>query len=271
MLIEKLDRKDHEKTRPLYEECFPEDSKRFVDYYYSYKATDNEIYVAREGDRILSMIHLNPYRMQVGDQVQTLHYMVAVCTAKKYRSRGLMGELMNHVLDVMYDRGEAFTFLMPITEELYERFDFVTAYRQPYYRLEHPVLWQRELEDLGYRFEKAIELDCADIAKKSQSLLSRRYDIYAVRNAYYYETLLHEQKAEKGGIMTVWYDGKMIGSYLYDREDGLSIREPLVEKKHEQKVFSALRKTKETKIMTRVLCRENLGVPLKNMYLNEIV
>ncbi len=271
MLIEKLDKKEHEKTRPLYEECFPEDSRRFVDYYYSYKATDNEIYMARKGKEIAAMVHLNPYRMQIGDKVQTLHYIVAVGTAKKYRGQGCMDALMNYVLDLMYDRGEAFTFLMPVSEELYERYDFVTAYRQPYYTLEHPIVWQRELEDSGFSFVKASELDCADIAKKSQALLARRYDIYAVRNAYYYETLLQEQKAQKGGIMTVWYDDKMIGSYLYDREDGFEIREPLVEKKYERQVFGQLRKIRETKLMTRVLVRENLEIPLKNMYLNEIV
>lgn len=271
MLIEKLNKKEHEKTRPLYEECFPEDSRRFVDYYYSYKATDNEIYVAREDKRIVAMVHLNPYRMQIGNKVQTLHYIVAVGTAKKYRGKGYMDALMNHVLDLMYDRGEAFTFLMPVSEELYERYDFVTTYRQPYYTLEHPVVWQRELEGEGFEFVKASELDCADIAKKSQALLGRRYDIYAVRNAYYYETLLQEQKSQKGGIMTIWYDGKMIGSYLYDREKGMEIREPLVEKKYERQVFGVLKKVRETKLMTRVLCRENLEIPLKNLYLNEIV
>ena len=271
MLIEQLDKREHEKTRALYEKCFPKDSQRFVDYYYSYKATDNEIYVIREDKNIVSMIHLNPYRMQVGDKVQTLHYIVAVGTAPKYRGKGYMDALMNYVLDLMYDRGEAFTFLMPVDEELYERYDFVTTYLQPYYTLEHPVIWQRELEDTGYEFVKLSELDCAELAKKSQQLLSRRYDIFSVRNAYYYETLLEEQKAEKGGIMTIWYDGKLIGSYLYDREKGLEIREPLIEKKHERQVFGALTKTRDTKLMTRVLCRENLEVPLKNLYLNEIV
>ena len=271
MLVEKLDRREHEKTRPLYEECFPEDSKRFVDYYYSYKATDNEIYVIRDGDKIVSMIHLNPYRTQIGGRVATLHYIVAVATAKAYRHRGYMDQLMNHVLSVMYDRGEPFTYLMPVSEDLYSRYDFLMVYRQPHFIVEHPVIWQRGLEEAGYTLRKAIEPDCSDIAKKSSSLLSRRYDIYSIRNAFYYETLLQEQKAQKGGIMMIWYDDKLIGSYLFDREKGYKIREPLVEKKHEKAVFSELKICGRTGIMARVLCRENLAVPLKNMYLNEIV
>ncbi len=271
MLVEKLDKREHEKTRPLYEECFPEDTKRFVDYYYSYKATDNEIYVLRDGNEIISMIHLNPYRMQIGGSVRTLHYIVAVATAEKYRGQGCMDQLMTHVLNVMYDRGEPFTYLMPVSEELYERYDFVTVYRQPHYKLDHPVIWQRSLEDAGYTFRKAIEPDCADLAKKATSLLSRRYDIYAIRNAFYYETLLQEQKAQKGGIMMILYDDKLIGSYLYDRENGYRIREPLAEKKHEKALFPELRICEQTNLMVRVLCRENMPVPMRNLYLNEIV
>ena len=271
MLVEKLQKKEHELTRALYEECFPEDSGRFVDYYYSYKATDNEIYVIRDGKKIVSMVHLNPYRMQVGSHVETLHYIVAVGTAKAYRGRGFMDKLMSYVLDVMYDRGESFTFLMPVSEGLYEKYDFVTVYRQSYYKVEHPVIWQRGLEEAGYSFRKAIEPDCADLAKKASALLSRRYDIYAIRNAYYYETLLEEQKAQRGGIMMIEHDDKLIGMYLYDREEGFEIREPLIEKKYERTVFGALQRCHQTNMMVRVLCRENLSVPMKNLFLNEIV
>ena len=271
MLVEKLQKREHEKTRGLYEECFPDQTKRFVDYYYSYKATDNEIYVIRDGQKIISMIHLNPYRMQVGGSVYTLHLISAAATAKGYRGCGCMDMLMKHVLDVMYDRGEPFTYLIPDQEELYEKYDFVTVYRQPHYLLEHPVIWQRELEEAGYTLHRAIEPDCFDVAKKSASLLSRRYDIYAIRNAYYYETLIEEQKAGRGGVMMIMQDDKLIGSYLYDREKGYRIREPLVEKKHEKAVFGALKKTGSTNVMVRVLVRENLEIPLKNLYLNEIV
>ena len=271
MLVEKLDRKENEKTRALFEECFPHYSKRFVDYYYSYKATDNDIYVIRDGKKIAAMLHLNPYRMQVGNHVETLHHITAMGTAKKYRGQGLMDHLMNHALDLMYDRGESFTYLTPTDEELFEKYDFVTVYRQPGYSLEHPVIWQREMEEAGYTFRKAIEPDCADIAKKASSLLARRYDIYAIRNAFYYETLLEEQRAKKGGIMMIYHDDRLAGFYLYDREKGMRIREPLIEKKYEKAVFGDLKVSQTQNVMVRVLCRENLSVPMKNLYLNEIV
>ena len=46
MKVRHLEQTEHGLTRPLYEEVFSEDSKRFVDYYYTEKTKDNQIYVA---------------------------------------------------------------------------------------------------------------------------------------------------------------------------------------------------------------------------------
>ena len=53
--------------------------------------------------------------------------------------------------------------------------------------------------------------------------------------------------------------------------EGFEIREPLIEKKYERTVFGALQRCHQTNMMVRVLCRENLSVPMKNLFLNEIV
>ena len=75
MLVEKLQKKEHELTRALYEECFPEDSGRFVDYYYSYKATDNEIYVIRDGKKIVSMVLIR--RAMKSVSTKPLHWNIS--------------------------------------------------------------------------------------------------------------------------------------------------------------------------------------------------
>lgn len=47
-MIRKLDRLEHAKTRALWETVFTEDPKKFLDYYYSVKTMENEIYVVEE-------------------------------------------------------------------------------------------------------------------------------------------------------------------------------------------------------------------------------
>ena len=43
-MIRKLEQEEHKKTRKLWEEIFCEDSKKFLDYYYSVKTKENEIH-----------------------------------------------------------------------------------------------------------------------------------------------------------------------------------------------------------------------------------
>ena len=89
-------------TRPLYEECFPEDSDSFVDYYYREKTRDNRILVmegpgsagAEAGAGIQVMLHLNPFLFRFGRAEQQLNYIVAVATAPKARKQGRLFRVM---------------------------------------------------------------------------------------------------------------------------------------------------------------------------------
>ena len=62
-MISYLEQQEKCLSRALYEEMFPEDEAEFVDAYYRYKIPDNEILVLKEEEKLLSMLHLNPYRL----------------------------------------------------------------------------------------------------------------------------------------------------------------------------------------------------------------
>ena len=107
MKVRHLEQTEHGLTRPLYEEVFSEDSKRFVDYYYSEKTKDNQIYVAEEDGGIQAMLHLNPYELNVNGMKKKANYIVAVATRKSYRGRGFMKALLETALKDMYREGES--------------------------------------------------------------------------------------------------------------------------------------------------------------------
>ena len=138
MEVRKLEQNEHRDTRSLYEEVFSEDSASFVDYYYSEKTKDNQIYAVEEDEGIRAMLHLNPYRIWVNGSVKDMNYIVAVATQEEYRKRGYMAALLKRSLKDMYEAGEAFTFLMPASERIYLPFDFRTVYEQDrkFYRKE---------------------------------------------------------------------------------------------------------------------------------------
>ena len=58
-------------------------------------------------------------------------------------------------------------------------------------------------------------------------IFSGQWQVCAVRDAAYYQTMVMEQQSEKGGVRLIRQDGGIKGMYAYAAEAGLEIREPL--------------------------------------------
>ena len=218
--VRKLEKREHIRSRKLWEKVFTEDSTEFLDYYYSVKTSENEIYVIEDAGEIVSMIHLNPFQMRIGDEVHKTQYIVAVATDEKYRRQGLMAKLLNHVLQVMTDRGEPFTFLMPAKESIYTPFGFRFVYEQAYDRMTG-VAYGNEIS-----FREAKGEDCQEIANFVNEYL-KAYDITTWRTAEYYQMILEEQKSENGGILLAIEKECISGVFCYAKEMEYELREPI--------------------------------------------
>lgn len=285
MILRKLEQQVHYKTRKLWEKVFTEDTPEFLDYYYSVKTKDNEIYVIEEDDKIVSMLHLNPYQMRIKDKLYKTHYIVAVATDTRYRKRGYMAKLLNHAMQVMQDRGEPFTFLMPAAEAIYKPFGFEFVYEQK----QGTIIGKADKDD-AIDFVKAKETDCQEIADFANEFL-KDYDVVAWRDASYYETLLAEQASENGGILLAKKRGKIVGVFCFVEShisDGkqIEIHEPLCGQKEisqnavyyltgneTQEVFcTGYGETTKPMIMAKVL-QPDFKKDLKNLkvFLNEVV
>lgn len=277
----KLRLEEHWKTRKLWEEVFVQDTQEFLDYYYSVKVKENEIYVMEDGDKIISMLHLNPYEMRVKEQVYKTHYIVAVATDAAYRKHGYMASLLNYAMQVMKDRGEPFTFLMPASEAIYKPFGFEFIYTQS--RV-HVV--GKASEDGCLEVRKANESDCDEMACFANEFL-KRYDIVTRRSAAYYRTLLQEYASENGGVLIAKRNEKIVGIFCLAKREQYECQEPLFEREEDlqhviysltgnetDSVFCLGYGTEPTKpiIMAKILQPE-FQCDLKNakVFLNEVV
>lgn len=167
---------DRKFSRELYETVFAEDTKKFVDYYYEYKIRDNRILVLEEDDRLVSMLHLNPYTLIVNGYEVKSNYIVAVATLKDYRHRGYMRLLLTKALCDMAEQKMPFTFLMPASESIYAPFDFV---------------WICPHTELPKRVE-AMDAD------GQNRYLASRYQMFCKRDERYMENRRAERTAEEG-------------------------------------------------------------------------
>ncbi len=166
-------------TRALYQAAFPEDTERFVDFYYQYKTRDNQILVLEQDGQIVSMLHRNPYTMIMNGYEFLADYIVAVATEKAFRHQGCMRKLLEKALNDMADQGMPFTFLMPASESIYAPFDFV---------------WICPYTELPMRVARMS-------AEAQNRYLAGRYQMFCKRNARYMENLQAERIAETGEAM----------------------------------------------------------------------
>ena len=279
MKLRKLRKEEHIRTRELWEQIFTEDSKEFLDYYYTVKTKDNEIYVIEDAEKIISMIHLNPFQMRVNDKICQTHYIVAVATDEKYRRQGLMAKLLNYVLQLMKDRGEPFTFLMPASEAIYRPFGFEFIYEQ----IQGNVFGKKVQDNV--EFLEANEIDCENIAEYANGKL-KEYDVVTVRDAAYYRMILKEQQSEKGGILIAKKQQDIVGVFCYAREKELELREPIFDQtsilehavwylcgeKDGNAICYGYGENAKPMIMAKVLNPQD-GIDLKNgkVFLNEVV
>lgn len=241
MEVRLLKQQEHGKTRLLWEKVFQEDSKAFLDYYYFFKTRENSVYVVEEDEKIRSMLHLNPFLIQVGEGQFDVRYIIAVATEESYRKRGYMGMLLRKAMQAMYQEKQPFTFLMPAAEAIYTPYDFRFVYDQNVWK--YTVVEKQEQKSLPVS-EAGIG-DGADLAAFFMEYFSERFQIYAVRDEQYYQTMLFEQQSENGGIAILKRSEKIVGCFLYGDEDGLEIREPLYLKEYETEFWAAVGKVCE--------------------------
>ncbi len=210
MEIRKLKKEEHKDTRKLYEEIFTEDSESFVDYYYTEKTRDNDIYVVCEEGEICAMLHLNPYRLMVNGNEKPAHYIVAVATKESCRRRGYMAALMHRALRDMYAAGEAFTYLMPAAEEIYLPHGFRTIYEQKKEFCPDCLEGKEE----GIVFRKAEEEELKELSEAIEAYLKEHFQVYAKRDKAYYSRLAKEGASEGGRLIIGEKDGNITGCLI---------------------------------------------------------
>lgn len=210
-------------TRPIWESIFKEDTPKFLDYYYDYyccydKSSKNNLILCKysddSSDNIISMLHLNSYRVSLNKNIFDINYIVAVATLEKHRKKGYMSQLLINSFNQMYNQKMPFTFLRPAKDEIYLPFGFTYIYNHKLLELVNSD--ELIFEDINFENLKDFDL-LAGLT--NNYFINNYYSTYCVRNREYMLTLLHEVKSENGRI-TKMYEGSisednLIGYYVF--------------------------------------------------------
>lgn len=212
--IRYLKPEEKEKARALWSQAFFEDSEEFDNYYFTEKIKENQILVKEEDGRIISMVHLNPYKIRLKKQVCEINYVVGVATDKDRRHKGHMKDLLCRMLQDGWKRGEPFTFLMPADKAIYEPFGFRFIYDKAHGK-------RKDLIDMGIteKHQAAAEL-IEDDEKLDQTAcfmdqwLSRRFQVFSIRDRAYVKNLMKELASEDGQVTFFFKEDSQSGELL---------------------------------------------------------
>ena len=179
-ILKKLKPEERGLTRTLWEQVFTEDTKEFLDYYYTEKTKNNEIYVIETDHDIRAMMQLNPYVIQMGKKAVESRYIVAVATEPLYRHRGYMAELLSKTARDLYQLKMPFFFLMPASEKIYYPHNYRFIYAADVWSAKgtdgEELTIQKIVElqnDSGVRLRKAEEKDCKKLGDFAEEVLKK--------------------------------------------------------------------------------------------------
>lgn len=216
-------KKEMQPIYEMYQKIF-DDPEQFAKYYFDEVYKTNKVLLAKEDQKILGMIHLNPYNIKTGNKTYRLNYIVAVAVWKEYRRQGIMAAMLKKCLNDMHKQKQPFTYLMPANRAYYEpfQFTFVMDWRES---LIHNVF--ENTQDAKLQESKIIKVKEEDYGQIEEFLeqFMKSYKIYTIPDKRYLKRLSKESQSGDGDLMAYYEKGQLKGVFAESfEEDEVYIR-----------------------------------------------
>ncbi len=189
-------------TRVLWDKCFSEEDKRFVDFYFEKRYNENDnIFIEKDG-KVVSALQLISYPFSYYGKTIGCSYLSGCCTDPDYRSQGLMNDLIIKALKQAKNNGACFAALIPASESLFNYYagtNFVTTFDYSKIRIN---LSQQVNETTSQQVSNSVISDFQQLIANSQQPTSDFYEVYEYFN--------NKMKARNCCIQHNEYDFKVI-------------------------------------------------------------
>ena len=208
-----LSETEYELSKALWLECFPEDGKEFVDWYYSDRSRPEYVLGAFSdgGGTPSAMLHMIPVEMRFGRRNESVCLVSGVCTKPEQRGRGLCSALFERAFPIMLERGAKASVLQPFDPDFYRRFGYKTYILRREAELDQAFIEAivRSYGAIGRKYEEPVRPD--------PKLLFRLYSGFmlgcsgcTVRSPEYFEGFIKEYSLD-GARLTVTRRGCCAG------------------------------------------------------------
>lgn len=209
------------------------DRPEFVELYMQSTWLHNQVLLLSSDHKkhtVVSMLHMNPYTVQIQDESYLLHYIVGVCTEEKDRGKGYMRELLLEALHRLRAQGEPFTYLMPAATAIYTPYDFVPVAQADQMTVPLPMRKEEECLTAWETAKKIRVQSLSELSETQMTVLERwiggqRKGMYIPHNAAYLRLQDAWMRTYEGEVLTAWCEQEPVGmtAYLWEQREEVAV------------------------------------------------
>ncbi|MBN2879691.1 MAG: GNAT family N-acetyltransferase [Clostridia bacterium] len=204
---------DEKDIRRLWDDSFDEDSESWRNWYFSNVYKAENLVCAKKDKKLVSMVHMNPYRIMMRGAAINAFAMAGVATEKEHRGKGYAGNLIKYSLQRAYEMGYDFSFLYPFKYEFYETFGYMLSYYK--YKYEQ----RQEDKEAHYNFSVSDKYTAKALAGIYMRYTSRKNG-FVIRDSSYYSSHIEELLCDGGRIFTFSLNGTA-GYFAINKDESL--------------------------------------------------
>ncbi len=223
-----------EQVRNLWDKCFPEEDKRFVDFYFEKRYNDEDNVFIERDDKAVSALQLISYPFSYYGKTIGCAYISGACTDPDFRSQGLMNELILKSLKKAKNNGACFAALIPASESLFHYYsgtNFVAAfdYSKMKINISHQTVANTQQSVMVSRFEPESEEEFYEVYEYFNNKMRNR-NCCIQHNEYDFKVITEDLDLFGNQLFVAKYGDDICGlAFCYLRNDEIYIKDVFAE------------------------------------------
>ncbi|MBQ3594404.1 MAG: GNAT family N-acetyltransferase [Bacteroidales bacterium] len=229
-----MDNNIKEQVRILWDKCFSEEDKRFVDLYFKMRYNDEDnIFIEREG-KVVSALQLISYPFSYYGKTIGCAYISGACTDPDYRSQGLMNELILKSLKKAKNNGACFAALIPASESLFNYYsgtNFVTTfdYSKMHINISRQTAANVQQSVMVSRFEPESEEEFYEVYEYFNNKMRNR-NCCIQHDEYDFKVITEDLDIFDNNLLVAKYGDDICGlAFCYLRNEAIYIKDVFAE------------------------------------------
>lgn len=212
---------DTKKFRYLWEYCFPQDDKTFLDWFFTKYHKPEYGYIAEENGNLVGAVTAAPYKLSIRGAEFKAVFIEGVSVAPEYRKTGTTEQIFNQMFQELKQEKVGVALLTPFSSNYYRRLGFANIVTLIHNDMEIETIRYLQEAQMGYRaVHSSTPTELVQDAYIVYTKSCNFHDFYIKRSLTNMKHKLADLQNEGGHIMVIYNQvNEPCGYILYSLEE----------------------------------------------------